>query len=111
MFRYTDQYGNVFVLENEDALTLCLQGAVVAGPQAGATAALERRLNPQEYMDLISAFSLAIDNRLCQCELRSKGNGMITATENGLQRRYILASDCKELLELEGLLWAGFKEA
>ena len=110
MFQYTDGNGNVFVLENEDTLSLCLLGTAAKGPQAGATMPMERMLNPEEYMDLISAFSLAIDNKLCQCELRSKGNGMITATENGLQRRYILASDCKELLELEGLLWTCFRE-
>ena len=88
---------------------LWLRGASSAGPQAQAEMPQGRSLNPHEFMGLISAFSLAIDNKLCQCELRGKGNGMITATENGLQRRYILASDCKELLELEGLLWAVFR--
>lgn len=101
MYRYADGNGNVFVLQSEDESRLCLEAAAANGP---ATAKTETQLSQTEYMRLISAFSLAIDNQVCHCELRNKNNGMIIALEDGQQRRYILSQDSRERLELEGLL-------
>jgi hypothetical protein len=104
MFQYADQHGNVFVLDTEDASKLCFMAATPLGSPCANASALEQVLTLQEYMGLISAFSLAIDNKICHCELRSKHSGMIIALEDGQQRRYILSPGSKERLELEGLL-------
>jgi hypothetical protein len=103
MYRYADAQGNVYVLQSEDAGKLCFEAAQPSGPTANK-AALERSLTTCDYMRLMSAFALAIDNRLCQCELRKPSTSMIIALEDGLQRRYILIHESLERRELEGLL-------
>ena len=104
MYRYADAHGNVFVLQSEDAACLIFEAVQSNGAQAMATQSLERQLTPCDYMRLLSAFALAIDNHLCQCELRKSSTSMIIALQEGQQRRYFLAQGSRERVELEGLL-------
>ncbi len=104
MYRYADGKGNVFVLQSEDESRLCLEAAAPSASMGAGSSKTETALSQTQYMRLMSAFSLAIDNQVCHCQLRNKDNGMIIALQDGQQRRYILAQDSQERLELEGLL-------
>jgi hypothetical protein len=95
MYRYSDKNGNVFELhEEERRLVFAL-----------AQAKQEKPLSAQEYMQLISAFSVAIDNKVFHRELRKPGSGMISTWENGQQRRYILSDQSQEMKALEMALY------
>jgi hypothetical protein len=104
MYRYADRNGNVFVLQAEEDAILCYESALLAGAQAIASQRFQKPLTACDYMRLLSAFSLAIDNRIAHCELRNADTSIITATQDGQQRRFMLAPCSPERAELEQLL-------
>jgi hypothetical protein len=104
MYHYADGKGNLYVLQSEDQRRLLFESARSSSATATQSAAREIPLSSSAYMRLISAFSSAIDNKFCHRELCNQETGMITALENGLQRRYILSANSKERSDLEAIL-------
>jgi hypothetical protein len=108
MYRYCDKSGNVFELHEEERRLVFAMGN--GGNQAsGAASAQAKHVKPldaQEFMQLVSAFSVAIDNKVFHRELRNSCSGMIITWENGQQRRYILSDQSQEMKALEMALYS-----
>jgi hypothetical protein len=106
MYQYVDGNGRLYVLETGNELKLLCTSAPASKTAASRIDRQEKILSQQEYMRIVLAFCLAIDNKICQCELGNAHTGMIIALEEEQQRRYFLSPDTAERRELEGLLHA-----
>lgn len=109
MYQYIDCHGNAYQLSPDGHR---LRYVTAEAEPAGATATQSARdqvLSDERYMQIVSAFVAAIDNRLQQLELCNKCSGTILATVDGQQRRYILSGQSSEMQELEAVLLAGME--
>lgn len=104
MFRYVDGKGNEFVLQPEGERRLRYRPCADTVRGAEAAAVLDLPLSGPEYMRLVSAFAMAIDNKLGHCELCNTQTSTILTMEDGRQRRYFLSPSSTERAALEGLL-------
>jgi hypothetical protein len=107
MYQYSDKKGNVFELHEEDRrLVFAAKNGSAPKGRMDVQAHKEKPLTAQEYMQIVSAFSVAIDNKVIHRELSNNCSGMISMWENGHQRRYILSEQSEELKALETTLYS-----
>lgn len=110
MYQYIDCHGNTYSLLSESQrLRYVSRELIPAGAATPAMPVQESALTDEQYMQLVSAFVAAIDNRLQQLELCNKCSGTVLATVDGQQRRYILSGQSSEMQDLEALLLAGME--
>lgn len=112
MYRYSDKTGNVFELLDEGpSLFFSNRGSQPGnGDSATAHVELEKPLTEQLYMELVSAFSAAIDNKVYHRELCNNCSGTILTEEDGQQRRYILSHQSPEMQALEAVLYGAIHQ-
>ena len=106
MYRYSDKTGNVFTLLDEEPRLLFSSPQQARGESATALQPLQTALSAEQFMELVSAFEAAIDNKVFHRELCNNCSGTILTEENGQQRRYILSALSPDRPVLEAALLA-----